>query len=822
MYIVFFVLPAALLVLSFFLYIGAAITLALVFGAAGGLVFVVAGMLAAVAAGAIALAWRVLGAWFAARPSYLKKIRPGPAPLPWVAGGKGASLFELARAGLDVPPGFVICSPAFEKVSARLSGGAPESVSWPVKLWKLKRTLKSTFHADERVIVRSSFAVEDSGDYSHAGLFESVKGVPAHDIDEVVNAVIRVYSSWWSPRAVAYRREMEIGGEDEEPVAAAIVQLEVEPEWSGVAFSVNPSNGYREELVVEASRSGEESPRVYVFNSLENRWKRRPGPGTPPDELLGLLDALRDALLKLEARRCGPVQVEWGAVDGSLVFFQLRPAVCVPETITYTNSHVADAADYCLTPLSVSVLERAPTGFEAVLPCGDDDALPWRTFGSRLFVDYNIVRTAGRVAGTVEAMRMAWGAMRLIAGCVLQERAFERKAEALVGGSLTSPPPVYRAVKSTAGELLREGFRHQAACVLAQSALEAARRSLYGGQPPPVPGAGLDLMGLRSSGVDEASAEEILGLGDGEIEKLLDAQPGHAGGAARVVEKMKQVNRHRSARPMELGAPRYGEAGPVLSGAKIRAEVELYIKAKHAKTERPPRDSEAMVDWKPAAAALTARAAELVNIRRESLRRRLEYLFSYLRSCALNTGRWLSRQGLVGDEGDVFFLSLDEIENIERAPVPAEEIARRRAKYGADEAVYAPPVLHFRDGRPVCEVRDPEQGVLCGVGNGRGSARGVAVVAESVFVTARYDDMKGRVLVASSASPEWMSWLPHVSGLVVERGGPLSHLVLIASEMNVPAVAAVAGAVSAIKSGETVAVDSAAGTVKIVEKKYLV
>src|SRR5580658_10431557 len=40
-------------------------------------------------------------------------------------GGKGGSLGELERAGIEVPPGFVVCNPAFEHFLAELESEAP-------------------------------------------------------------------------------------------------------------------------------------------------------------------------------------------------------------------------------------------------------------------------------------------------------------------------------------------------------------------------------------------------------------------------------------------------------------------------------------------------------------------------------------------------------------------------------------------------------------------------------------------------------------------------------------------------------------------------
>lgn len=41
--------------------------------------------------------------------------------------------------------------------------------------------------------------------------------------------------------------------------------------------------------------------------------------------------------------------------------------------------------------------------------------------------------------------------------------------------------------------------------------------------------------------------------------------------------------------------------------------------------------------------------------------------------------------------------------------------------------------------------------------------------------------------------PDLAAWLPRLRGLVAETGSPLSHLAVLARELNVPTVVAVAG-----------------------------
>ena len=74
---------------------------------------------------------------------------------------------------------------------------------------------------------------------------------------------------------------------------------------------------------------------------------------------------------------------------------------------------------------------------------------------------------------------------------------------------------------------------------------------------------------------------------------------------------------------------------------------------------------------------------------------------------------------------------------------------------------------------------------------------------------------QGDVLVTRQTDPGWASAFFLVGGLVVERGGMLSHGAIIAREYGIPAVVGVAGATQKINNGDIVKVDGNHGSVDI-------
>src|SRR5690606_39972799 len=70
--------------------------------------------------------------------------------------------------------------------------------------------------------------------------------------------------------------------------------------------------------------------------------------------------------------------------------------------------------------------------------------------------------------------------------------------------------------------------------------------------------------------------------------------------------------------------------------------------------------------------------------------------------------------------------------------------------------------------------------------------------------------------VQTCAPPIYPGWAPafvHIGGLVLERGGMLSHGAILAREYGIPTVVGIAGVTSAIADGATVRVDADHGRV---------
>ena len=191
-----------------------------------------------------------------------------------LVGGKGANLGELVRAGIPVPPGFVVTSQAYfglrecdglhSAIASRLVGldvndsVTLNSVAAEIKALIAEAAMPTHVTANIEaaykelgegpVAVRSSATAEDLAEASFAGCQESFLNVegPA----DVTRSVQDCWASLFEPRAIFYRAG---NGFDHMTVGiAVVVQKMVQSERSGVMFTLHPVTNDRTQVVIEA------------------------------------------------------------------------------------------------------------------------------------------------------------------------------------------------------------------------------------------------------------------------------------------------------------------------------------------------------------------------------------------------------------------------------------------------------------------------------------------------------------------------------------------------------------------------------------------
>lgn len=230
-----------------------------------------------------------------------------------IAGGKGASLGEMTRAGIPVPPGFVVLAAAFDRFLAeteldaeieailkkvnhkdinsvdRASNEIRELIAEEKMPADLQKEILAAYKRLKArlVAVRSSATAEDSKVASWAGELETYLNVTERNL---IASVMKCWSSLFTPRAIFYAFEKGIyrkrgarffpplGGRGKGrgilPVSVAVVIQEmVQSEVSGIAFTVHPVTKDYNQMVIEAGFglgetivSGQITPDTYVVH----------------------------------------------------------------------------------------------------------------------------------------------------------------------------------------------------------------------------------------------------------------------------------------------------------------------------------------------------------------------------------------------------------------------------------------------------------------------------------------------------------------------------------------------------------------------------
>lgn len=206
---------------------------------------------------------------------------------------------------------------------------------------------------------------------------------------------------------------------------------------------------------------------------------------------------------------------------------------------------------------------------------------------------------------------------------------------------------------------------------------------------------------------------------------------------------------------------------------------------------------------------------------RERARMKQALLYSRLRLVALAAGRKLVHQGVLLQADHVFHLGLQELTAILRGSALPEGTVEARRQALSDNQQWAPPATFLlpqgkkfsaEDQREAPAMADDTEG-LRGISACAGRTFGTAAVVMDVSEIGIIQ--KDQILVTRQTDPGWASVFFLVKGLVIERGGMLSHGAIIAREYGIPAVIGVKDATKRISNGAQIEVLADLGEVRI-------
>ncbi|HEY6683038.1 MAG TPA: PEP/pyruvate-binding domain-containing protein [Propionibacteriaceae bacterium] len=789
------------------------------------------------------------------------------------AGGKGANLGELIKAGFDVPDGFVLTTEAYAAAleAAQLSlppqdqddpAAFREQVCRVPILETTRREIASAYAnlGAGPVAVRSSATAEDLPGATFAGQQDSFLNVLGEQ--QLIDAIRQCWASLWTERAVAYRRRRRI--EPSEVRIAVVVQTMVPAEAAGVMFTANPITGARDQTVVDASSglgeavvSGAVTPDHYVLDSdgrlvefsLGRRElavvgkagggvEHRPGGATVrllPDDTLQTLTALGSGV----SRHFGqPQDIEWALSDGRLSVVQTRPITALPPAPLDLSRFQRLQGSILLEMLT---LRPYPIDMTTWIPYGPAGIMADMTafFGVRgLFSNFLLEDSEGVVVSyrppsphfTLGVLRAPY---RLVARMLRYDPARWQQDPRATGFRASirdaserrpaemSWPQLVRHVRESLELMrpiteLRIDYLPSAAVALARLQMVLrllGRRSLFAelivGAPTLTAAANRGLESLA----DRVRGDDQIraALETGGLERLDD----YPEFAAAFREYLDNFGARETTGLVVATAPTWGESPEMV--------VDLIAGLAAGQPARSDGGDEAMAGlsthWVmryrgPAKRVQRWVATARIGVAfREDTHAEAGWALPIFRRALLEAGRRLGTAGVLDTPEDVYHLRLEELEAIADASRldPGERERLRDVMRRRSARREELTGVPLIDPNLVFPPLADDNALVTGTPAGGGRVSGaVRVVREpSEFGTLR----QGEILVCPATNPSWTPLFQRAAAVVVDSGGLGSHAAIVAREYGIPAIMGTGRGTSVLSNGQQVIVDGGSGRV---------
>ena len=176
-------------------------------------------------------------------------------------------------------------------------------------------------------------------------------------------------------------------------------------------------------------------------------------------------------------------------------------------------------------------------------------------------------------------------------------------------------------------------------------------------------------------------------------------------------------------------------------------------------------------------------------------------------------------QGLLEEEKDFYFLSIDELDRLlkgtEPQPLARAKVAARRKSFDLFLTHKEDPPLFLKGNVPMdsnLTSKDTIGNILKGIGTSRGVVTGRVKVIPTLKDIGRLE--KGDILVCHGTDPGWTSAFSIVGGVVAQTGGMLAHFSCLSREYGLPAIS-LPNAMKLIKDGEIITINGDIGEVRL-------
>lgn len=459
-----------------------------------------------------------------------------------LVGGKGWNLGRLDRYGFSVPQGAVLIAKAYDQymkynrfdelisnfsssitlknldecnVKDRLhqlrkkimNGSMPPAIAE-----ELSGLLNSGGKLKKSWAVRSSAVAEDSVKASFAGIHDSFLNV--YGLEEILSAVKGCYASLWSPRAVAYRKKMNIN--DDDATMAVVVMEMVEAQAAGVGFTCDIQSGRQDVMMINANFglgesvvNGTVEPDTYYleFETLNSEAKliqlkigNRQGMTVLNEEggtkLIPIDSSVSQVLSNPNIKRLGRLlqrvfdalgnseqhqDVEWVYDGRDFVLVQARPVTIIPrktfpalqeQNDIWSNGNYRDSVPMVQSPLNRRLMKNiidiihhmSFTRLGYQLPVGIQFS---KFYNGRLYCNLSAYQWSvyNSMGGRPDGFNDFWGGHQpaINIGNLKPEPGFEDRAmkfNELVNQARQNAPKIWEEVSASVRKITGSGLEH--------------------------------------------------------------------------------------------------------------------------------------------------------------------------------------------------------------------------------------------------------------------------------------------------------------------------------------------------------------------------
>jgi phosphohistidine swiveling domain-containing protein/glycerol-3-phosphate acyltransferase PlsY len=706
-------------------------------------------------------------------------------------GQKAATLAQLKRWGYVVPAGWVL---------------PPGDDAEP-----LIRAVSPT--AEQPWVVRSSAIGEDSDHASAAGQYETVLDVTSRE--GLRRAIAQCQDCYDNPTAAQYRQTQGVpeGG------MAVIVQVQIQGQYSGVAFSRDPSSGDGEVVAIEGLSgqavnvvSGHITPERYLVkvpSAVSENLEIQGELGQIPRDLIGQVALL---VRELEAHYHGvPQDMEWTYDGETLWVLQTRTITTLLPI--WTRRIAAEVIPGVICPLTWSVNQPLTCGVWADL---------FRSILGGRSDPFNVRELATLHYGHAYFNATLLGQLFRRMGLPAESLEF------LTRGSPMGRPSPMAMLKTLPGLLQLVGQEWR----LPISFQQENRKTFVPALATPTPKitdastvvlAHIDalLLALRRATffsilapLSAAIRQKLWRVEDAELDNSVLPEAA----ALRSLQELATLPQATQA-SMDVFLVQYGYLSDVATDISIptwKEDPQPLWQLLQTMNAIAPTQSRSRQRW-------SARIVQRRIVLKGKVAEVYSRLLAELRYSLLIFEQQGLSQGLLQEPGEIFFLTLSEIREWTTHPSAALEaklsslVAARRREFELAQELQGVPTIIYGTPPPLSVLQQPVSagvGVYKGIGASPGIVEGTVQVMRSLRQIPTHLSQQ-TILVVPYTDAGWSPILAQVGGIVAEAGGRLSHGAIIAREYGIPAVMDIAQATQRLKNGQQVRVDGYRGTVKI-------